>query len=327
MLPYFTEHFNPAPRATSGVEGAGGGGGGPARRGGSSASAREVIFTSGATESNNLALEGIAETAPASRRHLVVSAIEHKSVLEAARRLQRDGWRLSIVPVKRDGLLDLDALGAAIADDTALVSVMAANNEIGVIQPLAEVVALAHARGGLVHADAAQAVGKIGIDVTALGIDLLSLTGHKMYGPKGCGALYVRKRTDLAPLIRGGGQERGLRSGTLNVPGIVGLGRACQICRDEWRTEGARLLALRDRLLAGLTAELDGVTVNGSVHEHERLPQNFTSISRISTAAPPIGISAISPCRQARLAVRRRKHRRTSCRRLLWRRAGARCVH
>ena len=276
MLPFFTEHFgNPASashawgwKAQEAVE--------AARRDVASligATPREIVFTSGATESNNLALDGIARTAPAGRRHLVVSAIEHKSVLEAAKSLEAAGWRLSVIPVTRDGLLDLDALRAAVSDETAIVSVMAANNEIGVIQPLAEIVQMAHARGALVHSDAAQAVGKIAIDVGALGIDLLSITGHKMYGPKGCGALYVRKRTELAPAIRGGGQERGLRSGTLNVPGIVGLGRACAVARAEWREESRRLAALRDRLLTGLRSGLDGVVVNGSL-EH-RLPHNL----------------------------------------------------
>jgi len=296
MLPFFTEHFgNPASashawgwKAQEAVE--------AARRDVASligATPREIVFTSGATESNNLALDGIARTAPAGRRHLVVSAIEHKSVLEAAKSLEAAGWRLSVIPVTRDGLLDLDALRAAVSDETAIVSVMAANNEIGVIQPLAEIVQMAHARGALVHSDAAQAVGKIAIDVGALGIDLLSITGHKMYGPKGCGALYVRKRTELAPAIRGGGQERGLRSGTLNVPGIVGLGRACAVARAEWPEESRRLAALRDRLLAGLSSRLDGVVVNGSL-EH-RLPHNLhVNFEGVDGDSLLIGISDIA---------------------------------
>ena len=296
MLPFFTEHFgNPASashawgwKAQEAVE--------AARRDVASligATPREIVFTSGATESNNLALDGIARTAPAGRRHLAVSAIEHKSVLEAAKSLEAAGWRLSVIPVTRDGLLDLDALRAAVSDETAIVSVMAANNEIGVIQPLAEIVQMAHARGALVHSDAAQAVGKIAIDVGALGIDLLSITGHKMYGPKGCGALYVRKRTVLAPAIRGGGQERGLRSGTLNVPGIVGLGRACAVARAEWPEESRRLAALRDRLLAGLSSRLDGVVVNGSL-EH-RLPHNLhVNFEGVDGDSLLIGISDIA---------------------------------
>jgi cysteine desulfurase len=296
MLPFFTEHFgNPASashawgwKAQEAVEGA--------RRDVAAllgATPREIVFTSGATESNNFAIDGIARTAPAGRRHLAVSAIEHKSVLEAAKGLEAAGWRLTIVPVTRDGRVDLDALRAAVSDETAIVSIMAANNEIGVIQPLAEIVEIAHARGALVHSDAAQAAGKIALDTAALGIDLVSITGHKMYGPKGCGALYIRKRTEIAPAIRGGGQERGLRSGTLNVPGIVGLGRACAVARAEWRDESRRLGALRDRLLAGLTAELDGVVVNGSL-EH-RLPHNLhVSFDGVDGDSLLIGISDIA---------------------------------
>ena len=276
MLPFFTETFgNPASsshawgwKAQEAVE--------TARRdvaGLIGASAREIVFTSGATESNNFALCGVVDSAPASRRGIVVSAIEHKSVLEASRRLEQRGWRLTVVPVRPDGRIDLDVLREAITTETALVSVMAANNEIGVIQPLAEIGAMTRAAGALLHVDAAQGAGKIPIDVDAMAIDLLSLTGHKMYGPKGCGALYVRKRTELAPLIVGGGQERGMRSGTLNVPGIVGLGRACAICRAEMADEHARIAGLRDRLLEGLRTALGGVRVNGSL-EH-RLPNNL----------------------------------------------------
>ena len=295
MLPYFTEIFgNPASsghqwgwRAQEAVE--------QARREVAAligASAREIVFTSGATESNNLAICGAVERR-ADRRHVVVSAIEHKSVLERAARLEAGGWRVSIAPVHADGRLDLDALRHAIGDDTALVSVMAANNEIGVLQPIAEIGAIARAHGALFHVDAAQAAGKVPIDVGAMQIDLLSLTGHKMYGPKGCGALYVRKRTELQPLIVGGGQERGLRSGTLNVPGIVGLGRACAIARAEMPAEAARLAALRDRLLQGLQARLDGVVVNGSLTH--RLPNNLhVSFAGVDGDALLIGIGDIA---------------------------------
>jgi cysteine desulfurase len=276
MLPYFSEAFgNPASashawgwKAQEAVE--------KARRDVAAligASAREVVFTSGATESNNFAIRGAAEIAPEGRRHIVVSVIEHKSVLEAAKRLESEGWRATRVPVHADGRIDMDALKTALTPDTAIVSVMAANNEVGVIQPIAEVAAVAHGAGALVHVDAAQAVGKIPDDVQASGVDLLSLTAHKMYGPKGCGALYIRKRTELAPLICGGGQERGLRSGTLNVPGIVGLGVACAIAKSDMPEESPRLARLRDRLLAGLRARVDGVSVNGSI-EH-RLPHNL----------------------------------------------------
>jgi cysteine desulfurase len=276
MLPYFTDSFgNPASashawgwRARDAVD--------AARREVADlvgAGAREIVFTSGATESNNLAIRGLAESAPPDRRHVVVSPIEHKSVLEAAARLEHLGWRRTIVPVHADGLVDLDALRAAVTPDTALVSVMLANNEIGVIQPLAEIAAIVHAQGARLHTDAAQAIGKIPVDVDALGIDLMSLTAHKMYGPKGVGALYVRKRTTIAPVTIGGGQERGLRAGTLNVPGIVGLGRSCAVGGAAMAQESARLAQLRDRLLDGLQARLDGVTVNGS--RAHRLPHNL----------------------------------------------------
>jgi cysteine desulfurase len=305
MLPFFTGAFgNPASsshqwgwKAQEAVE--------AARRevaGLIGATAREIIFTSGATESNNFAISGVAAVAPAARRHIVVSAIEHKSVLESAKRLEALGWRATAAPVRSDGLIDLDALGEIVTADTALVSVMAANNEIGVIQPLAAVSEFVHARGAVLHVDAAQAAGKIPLDVGALGIDLLSLTGHKMYGPKGCGALYVRKHVSVEPLLLGGGQERGLRSGTLNVPGIVGVGRACAICRAEMPVESVRLRGLRDRLLGGFAARVE-LTVNGSL-EH-RLPHNlhvsFTGVDgeALLIAIGDIAVSSGSACASA----------------------------
>jgi cysteine desulfurase len=276
MLPFFTEDFGNAASSThqwgwkaqAGVE--------HARRAVAAligASAREIVFTSGATESNNFAIRGLAAVAPADRRRLVVSAIEHKSVIETARALARQGWDLAVAPVDRGGRVDLAALAELITESTALVSVMAANNEIGTVQPIAEIGALAHRRGAKLHVDAAQAVGKIPVDVAAGGVDALSLTAHKIYGPKGVGALYLRHRTPIEPLLVGGGHERGLRAGTLNVPGIVGLGRACEICREEMAAEAERVRGLRDRLLAGLTAGLDGVTVHGTLDQ--RLPNNL----------------------------------------------------
>jgi cysteine desulfurase len=257
------------------------------------ASAREIVFTSGATESNNLALRGAAGRAPAARRHMVVSAIEHKSVLEAAHLLEAAEWRVTVAPVHRDGRIDLDALDRAVTDDTALVSVMAANNEIGVVQDVAAIGALVRPRGALFHVDGAQAVGKVPIDMAAMKIDLLSVTAHKIYGPKGVGALVVRKGVDLAPLLVGGGHERGLRAGTLNVPGIVGLGAACAICRAEMASEGPRLARLRDRLLAGLEARLGGIIVNGS-REH-RLPNNLhVTFEGVDGESLMIGISDIA---------------------------------
>jgi cysteine desulfurase len=296
MLPFFTETFgNPASsshawgwKAQEAVEGA--------RRQVASligATPREVVFTSGATESNNFAVLGVAMRAPAGRRHMVVSAIEHKAVLESASRLATEGWRVSIAPVHPDGRLDLDAFGRLVTPETALVSVIAANNEVGVLQSLAEIAAIAHRHGALVHTDAAQAVGKIPVDVEALGVDLLSLTAHKTYGPKGCGALFIRRKTDIAPLMVGGGHERGLRSGTLNVPGIVGFGKACAIAAAEMPAESARLRGLRDRLLTGLRESLDGVTVNGSL-DH-RLPHNLhVSFAEVDGEALLIGVGDIA---------------------------------
>jgi len=296
MLPYFSETFgNPASsthqwgwRAQEAVE--------QARREVAAlvgASPREVYFTSGATESNNLALQGVWAAAAAGRSQIVVSAIEHKSVLEGAERLGQDGAQVTVVPVDRGGVVDLEALAKVVDGRTALVSVMAANNEIGVVQPLAAVGAITRAAGAMFHVDAAQAIGKIPIDVGAMQIDLLSLTGHKMYGPKGCGAIVVRKHARLEPLIVGGGQERGMRSGTLNVPGIVGLGAACAICRQEMTEESARMARLRDRLLAGLTTALDGVTVNGSLTD--RLPNNLhVSFDAVDGESLLIGIGDIA---------------------------------
>lgn len=296
MVPFFTETFgNPASsshawgwKAQEAVE--------AARREVASligATPREVVFTSGATESNNFAVQGVAMRAPTTRRHMVVSAIEHKAVLESASRLSEAGWRVSIAPVHPDGRLDLDAFGRLVTTETALVSVIAANNEVGVLQSLTDIAAIAHRQGALVHTDAAQAVGKIPVDVEAMGVDLLSLTAHKTYGPKGCGALFIRRKTDIAPLMVGGGHERGLRSGTLNVPGIVGLGKACAIAASEMPAESARLRGLRDRLLAGLRASLDGITVNGSL-DH-RLPHNLhVSFADVDGESLLIGVGDIA---------------------------------
>lgn len=296
MMPYFTEHFgNPASashawgwRAQEAVD--------KARRQVATligASAREVVFTGGATESNNWAIQGVAASAAPDRRHMVVSAIEHKAVLEPARLLEAQGWRLTVMPVEPDGRLNLDTVRDAVTPDTALVSVMMANNEIGVIQPIAEIGAIARAVGALMHVDAAQAVGKIPVDVDVMQIDLLSLTGHKFYGPKGCGALYVRKRTRLTPLLSGGGQERGLRAGTLNVPGIVGLGAACEVSQAEMASEALRTRRLCDKLLDGLTARLGRIVVNGSVAE--RLPNNLhVTFEGIDGDALMIGIGDIA---------------------------------
>jgi len=242
------------------------------------ASAGEITFTSGATESSNLALKGAvaARRSAGAANHVVTVATEHKSVLDVCLEFREQGLNVTVLRVGADGVIDLDELRAAMTPGTILVSVMAANNEIGTIQPIGEIGAIAREHGALFHTDAAQAAGKIPVDVRAMNIDLLSLTGHKFYGPKGCGALFVRRmkpRLALVPQVAGGGQEGGLRSGTLNVPGIVGLGQASEICRLEMGEEGRRLGALRDRLLAGLRASSPDLRVNGSL-EH-RLPHNL----------------------------------------------------
>jgi len=215
------------------------------------ATAKEIIFTSGATESNNLAIKGIAEMYKERGKHIITQVTEHKAVLDTCKRLEKSGYRVTYLPVKADGLIDLDDLKRAIDDQTILVSVMFANNEIGVVQPVAEIGKLCHERSVIFHTDAVQAVGKIPVDVNAMNIDVLSLTAHKLYGPKGVGALYVRRRNprvQISAQMDGGGHERGMRSGTLNVPGIVGLGAACEIAREEMASEAARLTRLREKL-------------------------------------------------------------------------------
>jgi len=240
------------------------------------ATAKEIIFTSGATESDNLAIKGIAEMYREHGNHIITQATEHKAVLDSCKRLEKNGYRVTYLPVKADGIIDLEDLKRAMDDQTILVTIMAANNEIGVLQPIREIGKLCHEKGVIFHTDAVQAVGKVPVDVIADNIDLLSISGHKIYGPKGVGALYVRRRNprvQIAAQIDGGGHERGMRSGTLNVPGIVGLGKACELAQAEMQEEGRRLQGLRDRLKTKLEAELDYVHVNGSM-EH-RLPGNL----------------------------------------------------
>jgi len=239
------------------------------------AEAKEIIFTSGATESNNLAIKGLARIYGEKKNHVITVATEHKCVLEAAKILEEKGFFVTILGVGPDGLIDLDALAAAITERTLLVSVMAVNNEIGVIQPLAEIGALCKSRNVFFHSDGAQALGKIPLDVDALGLDLLSLSSHKLYGPKGVGALYVRRkpRVHLAPEMDGGGQERGLRSGTLPTPLIVGFGEACRIAGIEMEEEAKQLRSLRDRLFQGIAGRLEGVGLNG--HRDQRIAGNL----------------------------------------------------
>lgn len=299
MLPFFTEKFGNAASkqhafgwaANDAVE--------QARRQVAAlmgAGSKDVIFTSGATEANNLAIKGAAKARRAERDHLVTVATEHKAVLDPMTRLEHDGWHVTVLPVDRLGLIDLAALEQAITPRTALVSVMAANNEIGVLQPIKAAAALTHAQGAWFHTDAVQAVGKVPFDVEALDVDFASLTAHKAYGPKGVGALYVRRNkrgVTLAAQLDGGGHERGLRSGTLNVPGIVGFGQAAEIARGELTEEAGRTLALRDRLLNALEATTDGMTVNGALDA--RLPGNLNvSFEGIDGAALLVGLDDIA---------------------------------
>jgi len=240
------------------------------------ATAKEIVFTSGATESDNLAIKGIAEMYRERGNHIVTQVTEHKAVLDTCKRLEKHGCRVTWLPVNADGIIDLDDLARAIDEKTILVTVMAANNEIGVLQPIREIGKLCHEKGILFHTDAVQALGKIPFNVNADFIDVASISAHKLYGPKGVGALYVRRRNprvQISAQIDGGGHERGMRSGTLNVPGIVGLGKACELAQQELAQESRRLKGLRDRLKAKIEAQLDFVHVNGSV-EH-RLPGNL----------------------------------------------------
>jgi cysteine desulfurase len=240
------------------------------------ASPREIIFTSGATESDNLAIKGIAEMYAEKGNHIITAATEHKAVLDTCKKLEKNGCRVTYLPVKGDGLIDLDMLREAITDKTILVTIMYANNEIGVLQPVAEIGKICREKGVLFHTDGVQAIGKVPVDVNKDNIDLMSITAHKLYGPKGVGALYVRRkspRVQLTAQMDGGGHERGMRSGTLNVPGIVGLGEACAICQREMPEETKRLQYLRDKLRTKLEAELDEVYLNGS-WEH-RLPHSL----------------------------------------------------
>jgi cysteine desulfurase len=267
---------------------------------------REIVFTSGATESDNLAIKGIARANCGKGRHIVTLPTEHKAVLDSCHRLEDDGFHVSYVPVGRDGLVDPQHIEAALTDETILVSVMMAHNEIGVIQPVAEIGRICREREIAFHTDAVQAAGKIPVDLSAQNIDLMSITAHKLYGPKGAGALYVRDSQPalrLDPILDGGGHERGLRSGTLNVPGIVGLGKACEICRQEMTQESERLRALRDRLKDGLGSRLDEIQINGSM-EH-RLPHNLsvsfarTEADTLLMSLPEIALSSGSACNSA----------------------------
>jgi cysteine desulfurase len=299
MLPYFTEKFgNAASRnhsfgwaAEEGVE--------TARERVAKligATTKEIIFTSGGTESDNLAIKGVAEMYKEKGNHVITTITEHKAVLDSCKRLEKYGYRVTYLPVQKDGLIDLEDLKHAMDDKTILVTIMAANNEVGVIQPILEIGKLCHERGVIFHTDAAQAVGKMPIDVMKQNIDLASLSAHKMYGPKGTGALYVRRKNpsaQISAIIDGGGHERGMRSGTLNVPGIVGLGKACAIATEEMPHESCRLAGLRNRLKDGIMNRLDGCYINGSM-EH-RLPGNLNvSFAHVEGESLLMGINDVA---------------------------------
>ena len=268
---------------------------------------KEIVFTSGATESNNLAIKGVAEMYAEKGDHFITVSTEHKAVLDTMKHLEHDGKRVTFLGVDKDGLIDLAELADAITDKTVLVSVMFANNEIGVIQPIAEIGKLCRERGVLFHTDAVQAYGKIPVDVNAMNIDLLSFTAHKIYGPKGIGALYVRRRprVRLTAQIDGGGHERGFRSGTLNVPGIVGFGKAAELCGQEMEGEMTRLTALRDRLKTGIIDAIDSAYVNG--HPTKRLPGNmnisfeFVEGESLLMGLKDVALSSGSACTSASL--------------------------
>jgi cysteine desulfurase len=311
MLPWFTEQFG-NPHSVEHVMGRTAEAAVEAARGQVAAvigaEAREVVFTSGATESNNIAIKGAARFAASlemGRRRVITVATEHKCVLESVADLAREGFEPVVLPVGRDGLLDLEVLRGALAVPTLLVSVMAVNNETGVVQDVAGIAALARAAGALLHTDAAQAVGKVALDVAAMGIDLLSISGHKIYGPKGVGALYVRRRprVRLAPLFSGGGQERGLRSGTLPGALIVGFGEACRLAGAERAEDARRIGGLRDRLLGDLRAAIPGVQVNGDMAARIAGNLNLTfpgaTAEALMRRSPDLCVSTGSACSSA----------------------------
>ena len=311
MRPYFGEHFGNAAsrshpfgaRAEAAVENA-------RERVGAviGASAKEIIFTSGATESDNLAIKGVVEMYRDKGNHVITCATEHKAVLDTCEHLAAHGCEVTFLPVDRYGRVDPAAVADAVTDRTVLITVMTANNEIGTLHPVAEIGAVAKDRGVLFHTDATQAVGKVPVDVEAMGADLLSLSAHKFHGPKGIGALYVRRRDPrvrLAIQMHGGGHERGMRSGTLNVPGIVGLGAAAEICRREMGAEAGRLTALRDRLHQGIARALDHVKLNG--HPARRLPNTvnlsfgYVEGESLMMKMSSVAVSSGSACTSASL--------------------------
>jgi cysteine desulfurase len=300
MLPYFTEKFGNAASRNHSFGWAAEEGVDKARNAIASligAKSKEIIFTSGATESDNLAIKGVVEFYKEKGSHIITCVTEHKAVLDSCRTLERAGKAtVTYLPVDRYGMVDPDAVKAAITDKTVLITIMWANNEVGTIHPVAEIGKIAKQSGVLFHCDAVQAIGKVPVDVDQAGIDLMSLTAHKIYGPKGIGALYVRSkgpRVRLTPIIDGGGHERGMRSGTLNVTGIVGFGAACEIAAAEMADESHKLLDLRNRLQAGLFERLDDIYLNG--HPTERLPGNLNvSFAYVEGESLLMGINDIA---------------------------------
>ena len=325
MMPYFTETFGNAASRSHGY-------GWEAEKAAETgreqiarlinAKAKEIIFTSGATESDNLAIKGVVEFYKDKGNHVITAATEHKAVLDTCKALERKGLAtVTYLPVDESGRVAPDDVRRAITDKTVLVSIMFANNEIGTIHPVAEIGRVAREKGVLFHSDATQGVGKLPVDVEAMNIDLLSMSAHKMYGPKGIGALYVRAkgpRVRVTPIIDGGGHERGFRSGTLNVPGIVGFGKACELCREGMADEAQRILGLRERLREGLFSQLDEIFLNG--HPVHRLPGNLnvsfayvegesllmglngsTHPIAVAESQPPIAVSSGSACTSATL--------------------------
>jgi cysteine desulfurase len=271
-------------------------------------SSKEIYITSGATESDNLALKGVAEFYQPKGNHIITTVIEHKAVLDSCKRLEKQGFEVTYLPVDNYGMVDPDDVRKAIKDQTILVSVMLANNEVGTVQPIAEIGKITREKGVLLHCDAVQGVGKVPFDVVAMNVDLASITSHKMYGPKGVGALYVRRskpRVRLVAQIDGGGHERGFRSGTLNVPGIVGFGKAAEICHLERETEAAKLTAWRDGMWQELQKHLDAVFLNG--HPTQRLPGNlnvafaYVEGEAMMMAIKDVAVSSGSACTSASL--------------------------
>ena len=272
------------------------------------ASPKEIVFTSGATESDNLALKGVAEMYSQKGDHIITCVTEHKAVIDSAKHLEKQGTRITFLPVEKNGRIDLDDLNRAITDKTILISIMTANNEVGVVQDIGEIGRIAREHGVLFHTDAVQAVGKIPFDVQAMNVDIASISAHKMYGPKGVGAIYVRRRNPrvlLSPIMDGGGHERGMRSGTLNVPGIVGFGKAAELAMNELEEESARLFRLRERLRTGLEANLDELYINGDM-EH-RVPGNlnisfaYVEGESLLMGIDDIAVSSGSACTSASL--------------------------